>query len=220
MTRRRTRTPMAVPEGTAFGELTVIGELERSGRNRRMLCRCTCGRETVKFLGNLRQGRSKSCGDCEIVQRHRRVTLAKIVATRRKNACVTDEGRICGDCKQWLPWSRFGRDTRRDIGYASSCFTCTNWRSTKLLYQITRADYEWLLEQQGGLCALCCEPPSSSKRLDIDHDHTCHPGTAKACKRCIRGLLCTLCNRVIGLSEKRAGIRARFADYLERRPFA
>lgn len=44
---------------------------------------------------------------------------------------------------------------------------------------------------QGGLCAICKQPPSSGryKKLCVDHDHK----TAK-----VRGLLCYNCNMGLG----------------------
>lgn len=50
-----------------------------------------------------------------------------------------------------------------------------------------------MLEEQGGNCAICHEPPPEDKHYDlfIDHDH----GTGK-----VRGLLCLHCNTVLGMA--------------------
>ncbi len=45
--------------------------------------------------------------------------------------------------------------------------------------------YERLLEEQGGVCAICGKPPPETRRLDIDHDHS---------RMQIRQLLCRNCN--------------------------
>jgi hypothetical protein len=50
---------------------------------------------------------------------------------------------------------------------------------------LTVADYNALLERQGGGCAICGRPPKT-RRLDTDHDHT----TGE-----VRGLLCHRHNR-------------------------
>ena len=50
---------------------------------------------------------------------------------------------------------------------------------------IDDAEYERLLEAQGGHCALCPSTPKT-RRLHVDHDHK--TGT-------VRGLLCHRCNR-------------------------
>ena len=52
-------------------------------------------------------------------------------------------------------------------------------------YGITIADYDRMLEEQGGVCKLCGRPPAK-RRLHVDHNHKT--------KR-VRGLLCFRCNR-------------------------
>lgn len=54
-----------IETGTKFGDLTVIKEVEqRTNRNnrRRILCKCSCGREVEPFLENLLSGATTSCG--------------------------------------------------------------------------------------------------------------------------------------------------------------
>lgn len=58
------------------------------------------------------------------------------------------------------------------------------------MYGIDVPDYERLLKQQGGGCAICGKKPEERRALDIDHDHK----TGK-----VRGLLCSNHNRGIGL---------------------
>jgi len=65
-------------------------------------------------------------------------------------------------------------------------------------YGISIQDYEDLLEQQEGLCAICGEPQSTvalngKKPLHVDHDHV---------NGRVRGLLCKNCNTAIGHVEK------------------
>jgi len=60
-------------------------------------------------------------------------------------------------------------------------------------YGITPEDYNQMLKEQDGRCAICLgDDPKSPKRVNhwyIDHCHT----TGK-----IRGLLCNACNRALG----------------------
>jgi hypothetical protein len=62
--------------------------------------------------------------------------------------------------------------------------------------------------------------------LAVDHDHSCCQGSRgradgrAGCKKCIRGLLCDFCNRVLGRIEQKPALAERFADYLSRRPLA
>jgi len=50
--------------GDRFGHLVVIGECEERtpARKRRLMCRCDCGHETTVIAGDLRSGRTTSCG--------------------------------------------------------------------------------------------------------------------------------------------------------------
>jgi len=47
--------------GQVFGKLTVIDEPEIKA-NRRVTCRCECGRVVNRLLSNLKRGQTKSCG--------------------------------------------------------------------------------------------------------------------------------------------------------------
>ena len=63
-------------------------------------------------------------------------------------------------------------------------------------YGITLDEYEMLLVEQGGVCAICHEyrPRLDSKgapaRMPIDHDHA---------TKTVRGILCHWCNSGVGL---------------------
>lgn len=52
---------------------------------------------------------------------------------------------------------------------------------------VTVEDYDRMLADQGGVCAICGNPPKV-RRLDTDHDHR----TGR-----VRGLLCHRCNRTL-----------------------
>jgi hypothetical protein len=65
----------------------------------------------------------------------------------------------------------------------------------KHYYGITIQQFNDLLEKQNNVCAICKQPP---KRIfHVDHDHDCCKGR-NACGKCVRGLLCELCNRGLG----------------------
>ena len=59
------------------------------------------------------------------------------------------------------------------------------------------AEIDALRAAQGGLCAICGKPPPPGERLEVDHDHRCHPGKT-GCRRCVRGLLDGRCNTALG----------------------
>ena len=56
-----------------------------------------------------------------------------------------------------------------------------------------------ILDSQNNCCAICKKPIDLSKyrEINIDHDHGCCEGTY-SCGKCIRGLLCSFCNRGLG----------------------
>lgn len=57
-------------------------------------------------------------------------------------------------------------------------------------YNITRKEYDLLLQKQNSKCAICQrERDTMKKRLAVDHDHK----TGK-----VRGLLCNNCNSALG----------------------
>lgn len=75
-------------------------------------------------------------------------------------------------------------------------------------FRLTEEDYEKILQLQGGVCAGCGKPPYGS-RLAVDH---CHK-TGR-----IRGLLCWLCNKAIGILRDRARTLSNLGAYLETPP--
>ncbi len=81
-----------------------------------------------------------------------------------------------------------------------------NPRQYKLLcaYGMTIADYDALLERQGGVCAICKKHPGET--LCVDHCHA----TGK-----VRGLLCRKCNAAIGFLEDDPRAARAAAAYLE-----
>ena len=82
------------------------------------------------------------------------------------------------------------------------------WYNIKRRYGISQAQYEELLEEQGGKCAICKRHHTEfNKHLSVDHDHK---------SLCIRGLLCYSCNsRFLGRHTDSGLFRAA-AEYLEK----
>lgn len=62
-------------------------------------------------------------------------------------------------------------------------------------YGITVEDRDAIAAAQGGVCAICKEPPPDGKPLYVDHDHSHCGGPRSGCRHCVRGLLCNGCNR-------------------------
>ena len=82
----------------------------------------------------------------------------------------------------------------------------------KYAYGITIEEYQKLWDLQKGLCAICGEPETNidhrtkqNRRLAVDHNHE----TKK-----VRGLLCTKCNKGIGLLGDDSEILQNAANYM------
>jgi ferric-dicitrate binding protein FerR (iron transport regulator) len=75
---------------------------------------------------------------------------------------------------------------------------------------LTVAAYNEMLAAQGGVCAICKQPETHQRdklyTLSVDHCHA----TGR-----VRGLLCNLCNRAIGLLRDSADLCAKAAEYLK-----
>lgn len=72
------------------------------------------------------------------------------------------------------------------------------YRTIKKLYGMTSSDYTKLLSQQESRCAICGKHQQDlSRRLSVDHNHSCCSGKT-SCGKCIRGLLCDKCNHGLG----------------------
>lgn len=126
------------------------------------------------------------------------------------------ESKICTVCKQTLPFEDFHNSVRSKDGKAYRCKTCDysaqkvykkkrylEYREgrrkvqRKSKYGLDDEKFQELLERQSGCCA-CCEKPLDQgwtrehkpNKLVVDHDHV----TGK-----VRGLLCTMCNKGLGL---------------------
>ena len=90
------------------------------------------------------------------------------------------------------------RDTVREVQREYYKGSRENWRVSHLWkrYRLTLDDYERMLAEQGGRCAICKSAPDG-RVLSVDHDHACCPG-GKSCGECVRSLLCNRCNIWLG----------------------
>ena len=75
----------------------------------------------------------------------------------------------------------------------------------KVRYGITKEQYEKLLEEQGGRCAIC----KRFRKLVVDHDHK---------TKQVRGLLCSGCNILLGHLGDDSSLLENGIKYLKRWP--
>ena len=136
-------------------------------------------------------------------------------------------GRVCGRRKQ--THCKNGHDLTLDGAIALSnrmCRLCRNsnqvkrrlrnpekvkafsrWTKLKMMYGVTKADYEAMFAAQKGCCKICRAPATAFKRpLGVDHDHETNE---------VRGLLCGNCNNGLGKFKDRPDLLIKAAVYLE-----
>lgn len=121
----------------------------------------------------------------------------------------------CGVCNESKPLEAFGDSKYTKSGKLSVCKTCLNLKSRvsklKVLYGITLVQLKDLIEQQDSRCAICKSTidffsGTHSGQGVIDHDHeTGH----------IRGLLCHMCNRSLGLLKDNIQVLYSAIRYLK-----
>jgi hypothetical protein len=126
----------------------------------------------------------------------------------------------CTKCGQDKPFIEYYKDSKIKNGHYGECKACIKKRSTqwklnnpeqvresqlKNLYGITAQEYNTLIEDQSGRCAICSKDFQSSKHTHLDHCHL----TGK-----IRGILCSNCNRGIGLLKDSVQILENAVQYL------
>lgn len=128
---------------------------------------------------------------------------------------------VCKDCGPQPPY-KMSRAT------ASLCKACSTRRTQawakahpsewerhrrksllKRKYGITLEQYDALLAQQGGVCAVCRDPIADPRgfRPHIDHDHE---------TGAVRGVLCYRCNTGLGVFRDSVDNLAAAIEYLKR----
>lgn len=114
----------------------------------------------------------------------------------------TKTHRVCRSCGKETP-NKEMKNKRHWHSYCKSCRSEYTRRRNISQYGITPDDYKVMLDKQNGTCYICKK--FDTKALAVDHDHD----TGK-----VRGLLCTRCNRGIGLFGDSPDLLARAAEYL------
>lgn len=111
----------------------------------------------------------------------------------------------------------------REIQRNQKSMSCVNYRPpnykginkrdavVRRVYGITLADYESMLEDQDHSCAICGKTSDEEgQRLAIDHCHS----TSK-----VRGVLCSNCNKALGLFNDNPDLLCNAAEYLSKYKF-
>lgn len=92
----------------------------------------------------------------------------------------------------------------------------------KRKYGMTLECYELMLARQNGCCKICGLRAEDETQTDrggyrrafaVDHDHSCCPGSI-SCGKCVRGLLCAMCNTGLGAFRDDKAVLLAAMQYL------
>lgn len=142
--------------------------------------------------------------------------------------------KACSRCKQTKDADQFNSSPRARGGLEYYCKTCQGKatavchrkryadpgkraqrnnkqriNSIKSNYGLCEREYDALIEKSGGVCDICGKPEQApdGRRLAIDHDHS---------TGLVRGILCSKCNRGLGMFQDSPSNLRAAAEYLER----
>jgi hypothetical protein len=118
----------------------------------------------------------------------------------------------CRHCEQYLDRSNFWGG---DLSYCRPCKKIVGINSNLRKKGLDMESYSILEKSQNGVCAICKNSEKYNKRLSVDHDHSCCPGT-KTCGKCTRGLLCSICNKTLGMAKDDIKILQSMINYLQK----
>jgi hypothetical protein len=122
----------------------------------------------------------------------------------------------CHGCEKYRSVKFFGRSSK------SRCKKCYRAQAheSRLLrnFNMTMEQYDALKAKQGGKCYICQRATGASRALAVDHDHACCPEAGRSCGKCIRGLLCSTCNHMLGHARDQIDFFERAAEYLSAPP--
>jgi hypothetical protein len=80
------------------------------------------------------------------------------------------------------------------------------------MYRLRKDVYDAMLKSQDYRCAICKE--LFTEQPCVDHDHSCCAGK-RSCGKCVRGLLCRMCNVGIGSLKENVLIFEAALAYLK-----
>jgi hypothetical protein len=143
-------------------------------------------------------GQCKLCGRARDKERQAEV-VARIVANQKK-----DPEKHAKAVRDWAK-SQTGRISVRAT-------------KAKQLYGLSPERYHNMLLDQEGKCKICkIEMTAESHKknsIAVDHDHMCCSG-ARTCGKCVRGMLCSMCNFMLGTANDDPEVLAKAIQYLK-----
>lgn len=112
----------------------------------------------------------------------------------------------CKSCRAAIERAYVARNRERVYRRSKAWRDAGGRRKSKIeSYGITVEQYDGMLEQQGGVCAICKEACPPGRELAVDHCHS----TGR-----VRGLLCTKCNPMLGFARDDIAVLEAAIAYL------
>jgi hypothetical protein len=223
--------------GNKYARLQVLERLPTKDKKAMWKCICDCGNKKAVSGTHLRSGHVKSCGcyHSEVVAligknnkgkscgRGKPRKYEDYVGVLGKVVGVTDKSEKNGAVQYLVECAKCGEIHKRNAKHLKNgqeSQECKEYRPPnysglekwdgiiRRVYGITYAEYEAMLEAQGGGCAICGQTPEQEgRRLPIDHCHTTNK---------VRGVLCTKCNQALGMMDDDTNRLAKAIQYLQK----
>jgi hypothetical protein len=119
-------------------------------------------------------------------------------------------------CKSCVSLIHRAKRLEKSIRLGSEQLAYSDWeQNLKSKFNLTPEKWFALLDAQNGKCAICeVDQCSSGRKFAVDHDHSCCPTIGKCCGECVRGLLCLLCNTLVGKIEMNRQRTVKALEYI------
>ena len=147
--------PFVDESGKTYGRLSVLGlSPEQWGKHKRWLCRCECGTLCIVAGGQLRKGKTRSCGCLNLESLQSRATHGKCVGGHRRVYRIWNAMRQRCHNPNQPHYERYG---------GRGITVCDEWRKS----------FEAFYRDMG-------DPPSPDHSIDrIDNDRGYEPGNCR-----------------------------------------
>jgi hypothetical protein len=188
--------------GQTFGRLFVKSFYEAKNGHAIWLCECVCKREIYVRTASLTSQNTRSCGCLQ-------KDAVKLRVKNRPAECHPKEKHYAfGLCRKCYGVNReskpeLSKQYREAMKQRLGPAAYADYLKKSHLWAVYRLDsttYEKIKEQQNHACP-CGRFFGASYVPHVDHDHKCCAGR-RSCGKCVRGLLCSRCNTVLGLLEE------------------
>lgn len=157
-------------------------------------------------------------GDCiscvkilDIARRARRRKNKQEKLKREHPLIYAGKTKICRKCKKEKLITEFVKSKVTKDGFLSRCKKCTARESNikrHIKLGVTQKDYDNMLRTQDFKCAICGKTvEENGKFLALDHNHN----TMQT-----RGLLCIVCNQMLGQMKENINVLKQMIDYLNK----